>query len=273
MTLKLTSRHFPARIVRSCDAAGFILTETSYVPDQKLPRHSHDRANFVIVLQGTFTEHFGRRSRRCAPLNVIFRPPEEVHTDHFHNAGGRCLTIEVADPWWERASDYSSILKDSVDFQGGLLATIAARLYSEFRLMDSISPIAIEGLMLEMVAETSRLSLRKPGQACAGPLERAREIIHTHFSDNLTVGFIAESVGLHPVYLARKFRARHNCTIGEYTRRLRIQFACSEMANSDATIAEIASASGFFDQSHFSRAFKRLMGMTPAEYRKNIRPC
>lgn len=272
MALKLISRHFPTKIIRSREVAGFILTETSYTPNQKLPKHYHEHANFIIVLRGTFTERFGRRTRWCAPASVIFRPPEELHADHFHNAGGRCLTIEVSARWLERAREHSVILQDSAYFQNGLLTTISARLYGEFCRMDSISPLAIEGLTLEMIAEASRISTRRPGPTFARRIERAREIIHAHFSDNLTLSLIAEAIGAHPVYLAREFRHRHNCTVGEYIRHLRIQFACREMANSDATIAEIASASGFYDQSHFSRTFKRLTGITPTEYRKKIHP-
>jgi AraC family transcriptional regulator len=272
MAQKFISGHFPTKVIKSREVAGLILTETSYNPNQKLSQHSHEHANFVIVLQGTFTEYFGRKTRWCSPLRVIFRPAEELHADHFHNAGGSCLTIEVAAQWWERAREHSINLNDSADFQNGLLTTITARLYSEFRRADSISSLALEGLTLEMIAAVLRLPSRKPSLTSTCRIERAREIIHAHFSDHLTLGFIAESIGAHPVYLAREFRRRYHSTIGEYVRHLRIQFACREMANSDATIAEIASASGFFDQSHFSRTFKRLIGTTPAEYRKNIHP-
>lgn len=262
MTLRLSSGCFPTKIIKSREVAGFVFTETKYHPNQRLPKHSHEHANFIIVLRGTFTENYGRKTRWCAPSSVIFRPPEELHADHFHNAGGRCLTIEVAARWLERAREHSVILKDSADFQSGLLTTITARLYGEFCAIDSVSPLAIEGLTLEMIAEISRISVRKSSPVSACRVERAREIIHAHFSDNLTLSSIAESIGMHPVYLAREFRNRHNCTIGEYIRHLRIQFACREIANSNATIAEIASASGFFDQSHFSRTFKQLTGIS-----------
>lgn len=271
MTLKFISGRFPTQVIGSREVAGFRLTETGYAPNQKLSRHSHEHANFIIILRGTFTEHFGRKTRWCAPSSVIFRPPEELHADHFHNAGGSCLTIEVPEQWWEKAREHSVILKDSGDFKNGLLTTITARLHSEFRRKDSASTLALEGLTLEMIAEVSRLSDRKPDLTANCRIERAREIIHAHFSDQVTLSFIAESIGTHPVYLAREFRLRYHCTVGEYIRHLRIQFACRELANSEATIAEIASASGFFDQSHFSRTFKRLTSTTPAEYRKNIR--
>jgi AraC family transcriptional regulator len=271
MTLRLVSGQFPTRIIRSREVAGFMLTETGYTPNQRLPKHSHENSNFIIVLQGTFTEHLGRKTRLCAPPSVIFRPPEELHADDFHNAGGRCLTIEIASQFWNSTPDHSVIPRDSADYQNGLVTTIAARLYGEFRRRDSISSLAIEGLTLEMIAEVARLSVRKPSLTSACRIERAREIIHARFSDNLTLNSIADSIGVHPVYLAREFRNRYNCTIGGYIRHLRIQFACRQMANSDVTLAEIASAAGFFDQSHFSRTFKCLTGLTPTNYRKNVR--
>ena len=125
--------------------------------------------------------------------------------------------------------------------------------------------------MLEMIAEVSRVSNRSSELVSTSRIERAKKIIHEHFSDNLTLSVIAESIGAHPVYLAREFRKRYSYTIGEYIRHLRVQFACRELANPDATIAEIATASGFFDQSHFSRTFKQMTGTTPTEYRTNLR--
>ncbi len=271
MTLRLSSGQFPTKIVKSRKVAGFVFTETGYRPNQRLPKHSHERANFIIVLSGTFTENYGSKTRWCAPSRVIFRPPEELHADHFHNAGGRCLTIEVAGRWLEKLREHSIILNDSADFQSGLLTTITARLYREFCTRDNVSPLAIEGLMLEMIAEVSRVSNRSSELVSTSRIERAKKIIHEHFSDNLTLSVIAESIGAHPVYLAREFRKRYSYTIGEYIRHLRVQFACRELANPDATIAEIATASGFFDQSHFSRTFKQMTGTTPTEYRTNLR--
>jgi AraC family transcriptional regulator len=55
-------------------------------------------------------------------------------------------------------------------------------------------------------------------------------------------------------------------------RKLRIEFACRRLTNTDAPLVEIALAAGFADQSHFSRAFKRETGRSPAEFRKSARP-
>jgi AraC family transcriptional regulator len=63
------------------------------------------------------------------------------------------------------------------------------------------------------------------------------------------------------------FRKHYRHTIGDYQRNLRVQFACHEIAASDASFSEIALSAGFYDQGHLSRIFKRHTGMTPAQYR------
>jgi AraC family transcriptional regulator len=79
---------------------------------------------------------------------------------------------------------------------------------------------------------------------------------------------LARLAGVHPAHLNRVFRRQHGCAVGEYVRRLRIDLAARELAGSQRPIADIAAAMGFADQSHFSRVFARVMGMTPGRYRK-----
>jgi AraC family transcriptional regulator len=54
-------------------------------------------------------------------------------------------------------------------------------------------------------------------------------------------------------------------------RQLRIEYACHELAASDTPIVQIALAAGFCDQSHFTRTFKRLIGVAPSQYRESVR--
>ena len=99
------------------------------------------------------------------------------------------------------------------------------------------------------------------------PLRLAYELIQDRFAEPLTVGEIALTVGMHPVYLVRSFRKHYRTTIGEFQRKLRVQFACRQISTTDLSLLNIALASGFYDQSHFYRTFKQLVGMTPTEYR------
>jgi AraC family transcriptional regulator len=134
-----------------------------------------------------------------------------------------------------------------------------------------VSAIAIEGLFLEILAEAARHNLNASSGKVPKWLDQARQFLQANFSDSFTIDSVASLVGAHPAHLARSFRRHYGCTIGEYTRQLRIEFACRKLSSTDAALAEIASASGFYDQGHFSRTFKRLTGITPARFRELAR--
>jgi AraC family transcriptional regulator len=141
------------------------------------------------------------------------------------------------------------------------------RLYQEFTQMDSVSPVAIEGLALELLAEVSRQSLHGAGRKPPRWLDQARALVEGRFSERLSLVDVATAVGVHPVHLAREFRRWHRCTVGEYIRRLRIEFAREAISTTDLPLGRIAFDAGFCEPSHFTRTFRRLTGMTPAEFR------
>jgi AraC family transcriptional regulator len=145
--------------------------------------------------------------------------------------------------------------------------TFARRLLGEYRLADGTSALAMEGLALEILAEISRVRVRAGNSTPPRWLLKARELLHDRFCENLCLTTVASAVDIHPVHLARVFRRWYGCTVGDYVRNLRIDFACREMAR-HRSLAEVAAAAGFSDQSHFTKIFKRLLGMTPTEFQK-----
>jgi AraC-like DNA-binding protein len=98
-------------------------------------------------------------------------------------------------------------------------------------------------------------------------LERVKNILEQRFAEPFKLSEIAAEAGVHPVHLAREFRKHYGTSVGEYVRRVRIEYACRELMDSNAAVTNIAFAAGFADQSHFSRTFKRLCGTTPGKYR------
>jgi len=271
MTQKLPYGCSAAKILQSREVAGFVLTDTLYTPHLKLPEHAHERACFSFVLQGGFTESSGRKIRSCLQASVIYLPPSEAHTDEFHSTGARCLHIELTPELVERLRDHSVLLDRPAVFSGKTLAYLVTKLRRELMRPDSVSLLALEALALEFVVESSRGSREHLGRGSRRQFERARDFIDRHFAERITLTRIAEAVGAHPVYLAREFRRHSCCTIGDYVRRLRIEFACRQLSGSNDSLAGIASSAGFFDQSHFSRTFKLHTGLSPAEYRRILR--
>ncbi|HLK59494.1 MAG TPA: AraC family transcriptional regulator [Chthonomonadaceae bacterium] len=139
--------------------------------------------------------------------------------------------------------------------------------------MEDLANLAIEGLALEMFVLVSRRATYLEEQLRPRWLTQARDYLHAEFTAKHTLPQIAAAVGVHPVHLARVFRQHYHCTVVDYVRQLRVAFACRQLAQSDIPLAVIALDAGFADQSQFTRTFKRMMGMTPGEYRTEIRKC
>jgi AraC family transcriptional regulator len=270
--MKLSPGQMGGVIVKAESFAGLRLTETYCAPHHRAPKHSHELFHFCLVRDGAFTEYYGRKVRECAPLSLVSYPPDEIHSNLYHDRGARSFIIEIDGNWLELARQYSGGLQQAVYFKSGFPVWLAARLYSEFHSMGEASPLMIQGLTLELMAIASR---QRPVTVDRKPprwLAQAIEILHAYFPTEPGLRSLAEAVGVHPVHLARTFRIHHNCTLGEYVRRLRVEAACRQLALTDAPLSQIALSVGYFDQSHFSRNFKKLTGIAPAQYRTAFRP-
>ncbi len=102
-------------------------------------------------------------------------------------------------------------------------------------------------------------------------VRRALQHLHLRYAERVTLGELAAVARLSPFYFARLFRAQTGTTPGGYLRHLRIEHA-KLLLRDGVPISRVAFSTGFYDQSHFTRTFKRLTGMTPTEYRAASRP-
>lgn len=271
MSLRLSCGHYYGETMLHRRVAGLILTETRYAPRVSLPRHCHEHAYFCLVRHGRYTEEYGNRRRDVGPLTVAFHPPEEVHAQQFADAEVWSFNVEIPPPWYARLGPCARLLGAGADFHGGELAHLGLRLYREGRQNDSASPLAIEALTLELLALAARGAAVREGPRPPRWLARVRERLHAEFADPPGLAPLAEEAGVHPVHLAGAFRRHFRCTAGEYVRRRRVDWAAQQLSRTAAPLAEVALEAGFADQSHFSRTFKRLVGFTPAAYRRLMR--
>jgi hypothetical protein len=101
-----------------------------------------------------------------------------------------------------------------------------------------------------------------------------KELIQDQIDTNLTLSLseLSESLDVNPTYVSRTFaRYFDDLSFGEYIRKLRIEKAVQLLESTTYSLAEIAYLTGFSDQSHFTRIFKKQMGQNPSDYRKNKR--
>ena len=260
----------PRRTLRSIRIPGFALTEGIHSAGSALPWHSHPGPTLCFVLRGCFTEVSAGESLTCSPATLKVMPAGERHCDRFDRGDARGLLIEADPGWRESPGPHPAALDRRLAVHGGLAGAIARRLYGEFRADDDAAPLAVEGLLLELLAALARES--QPATSSAPTwLVEVRDRIHAAPDERISLTSLAARVGVHPATLARVFRRHYGCSVGDYVRRLRIERASQQLGSSDLPLAAIALGAGFSDQSHFSNTFRRLTGMSPSAYRREVR--
>jgi AraC family transcriptional regulator len=259
-------------MVRRQEVTSLTLTEALYPHETIEPTHSHSHAYFEVILKGGYTENEQRRTLDYRALSVAYEPVKEPHSSRIHVDGLHNLRIEMDSEWLARIGNsldrpYAHGLETAANFNNGPLAWMGVRLYDEWRKMDAVSSLIIEGCVLEMIAETIRCRTVALKRSPPLWLKEAVDLLHAGFTEPLTLESIAQAVGIHPIYLARAFRQQYQCSVGDYIRRLRIDYACKQIATTETPLAAIALAAGFADQSHFSRVFKQVAGLSPSAFR------
>src|ERR1044071_6493245 len=109
-------------ITASREVSGFVLTDTTFAPSLRLPKHSHENAHFCLLLQGQFAERCNSGTLECKPMSVSFLSAGETHSDHFHAPAVRCFIIDVGPRWIDHAREYGVRLYGSANYEGGLLS-------------------------------------------------------------------------------------------------------------------------------------------------------
>ena len=242
------------------EQCGAIFTDLCHTSPRKLPSHSHELAFFAILLDGLYGERYGRQERQFRPLTAHFRPAGVPHQDEIGPRGVRFFEIEMRPNWAHRLRDCSASLDVAHDdCHGGPLVWLGMKLFREIHANRCADQLSIECLLAELVDLVAR---QRKDHTRDRPLWLSRivEKLASEYSEHLTLADLSREAGVHPVHLSRVFRRFIGEGIGERLHRLRIRAAC----------AEISTETGFADQSHFTRSFRRLTGMTPAAFRSQL---
>ena len=248
-------------VVRTLAAApGMAITEIAYRPGETQPRHHHAASSVTLVLAGGIEERVGAACEMGRPLSVVVKP---AGTEHANRVGPHgAVTIQVSirrDCLADRPLHAWRWLHGDPAARPFFACLAAARAERSDTRM-------IEALVIELLASLPADHHRNV-EAPPRWLERVAEVVDDTFAAAPRVDVLARDVGVHPVYLARRFRQHYGTSITERIRRRRVERAAGLLGGSRTPLSAVAYESGFADQSHLSRVFRRATGLTPGRYR------
>jgi AraC-like DNA-binding protein len=154
------------------------------------------------------------------------------------------LTVSLTDEFIRKSQGYQSMIR--IKFMELLLAIYR------------INPPPIEDHI-------------KTGHNAGENINKITEFIYEKYSDSLTLNAIAGHFGLNPSYLSRIFKEETGTALFEYINKIRVQKSCMLLKRTSMTIIEIAFSVGYNNISHFNRYFRRIMKMSPREYKNYIK--
>lgn len=243
-------------------------------------RHSHDAYSFGVTEAGAqeFTCR-GATRRSVAGLVMAFNP-DDPHDGHAGAELGFTYWIVHIGP--ELVAD---ILADTADHPAGrplfvepvlydpVLADALRRLY---RAIARDSRLAQDEAMADAVrALVARGSVSAPWahlvEAPPAGVKRARDLLHSAYTENISAARLAEVAGCSRFALHRAFVATYGVAPSDYQRQLRLRAARRLLADG-RTPAQAAAETGFADQSHLTRWFHGSYGITPGRYRTAADP-
>lgn len=251
-------------------APGLRCAERRYPAGSGMRTHAHDEAGFVLVLSGTGDLEYGGGTHLTRTGSLTYLPAHVPHANRFLD-GVRSFEIMLASPWLGRVRQAFAAGECPAEFRNAPPVEAAIRILREVRSPDALTDLAVEGLVMDLLVATARNAAKADEPRVPVWLRRAKEYLHAHFAEDLSLQAIAAEAGVHPSHLTRAFRRHYRTTVAEYVRTLRIDAASHLLAGTDLPIARIALDMGFADQGHFTRRFKERMGVTPRAFREDAK--
>lgn len=262
---------------RSEEIPGLVLSEARF-SDFRFERHYHLDYHIALVTEGVQRQGFHGETLLLTPGSIQLMPPGEVHDGI--SAGDQSYTLktfrlspQLLDGLGEEISgrDRFPALGGAV-LQDSSLAGHLSRLHDALRAAPpGTAPIEVQSEWLTLL---DRLFIQtrmvKPqfvkGTLTSGQWQRVKEYCDVHLAEKITLEELAALCNLERFHFLKLFKRTVGMTPHAWVVRLRLERACYLLSHTDRAPSQIAHEVGFYDHSHFTRAFRQAFGVSPSKY-------
>ncbi len=244
---------------------GFMLSRTDHGQHMKVPKHEHEYPYISLLLHGLYHEKSIISEHDIKTGSSILRPKGFEHKNEIGSRNSFCFNIEIEKAF---SNDHSyPKMTDFIQFERNNLEVF--KIYFGFQ-----NDFSNELLTMTVEENLRLLFQRYHKERILGRALWVNEItkeLRLSPEKKYSIDEVSDSLCLHPNYFVRKFKSKTGHTFSEFLLRQRISKGLDMMLNTTTSLTEIAVESGFYDQSHFIRHFKRFFGVSPSQYRKIVK--
>lgn len=245
--------------------AGVVEVFHARFTEHAYPMHVHDAWTLLIVDDGAVRYDLDRHQRATPADTVSLLPPQVAHngspatTDGFRK---RVLYLDMT----HLDAGLIGPAVDAPDLADPLLRSRVARLHTALEhpgdAFEAESRLALVGERLRAHLRPALRRATRPDPGVAGAL---RELLDERLLEPLTLIEAAGLLHAHPTHLVRAFSSAFGIAPHQYVTSRRVDLARRLLLDGQPP-GEAATAAGFYDQSHLTRHFKRVVGTTPGRY-------
>lgn len=236
----------------------------AHFTEHAYPAHTHEHWTLLLVDTGGVDYALDRRPREAAPGTLTVLPPHVPHDGRAARADGFDKRVVYVDARWLPEELIGAAADDPRIHDPGLVARAAAlhgalaRPGDEFETESRLALVA-DGIGRQLARRAPARTFRAPGLAAV-----VRERLDT-LEDAPRLVDLAEQLGTHPSHLVRVFAREYGLPPHRYLTGRRVDRA-RRLLLDGMPAAEVAAAVGFHDQSHLTRHFRRMLGVTPGAF-------
>ena len=236
--------------------------------------HRHDTYAIGYTMQGVQAFRYRGAARASAAGQAFVLHPDELHDGHAGTgAGFRYRILYVAPALVHAALGERGALpfwRDVIATNGALMRAIVAALDDLESPLDELARDQIVLALADALAVADRsLARRTTAARHVRASARARDLLDASVTTSVTSAELEAVTGLTRFAAACHFRACYGTSPHRYLTMRRLDRARA-LIRDDATLAEVAVASGFADQSHLTRQFRKAYGLAPGRYARMV---
>lgn len=232
------------------------------------PRHSIGLSILQSDIEATYTFPDGT-SRTARKGDIVLIPQDQLYVVSFHG-GGRGVDMHTANFLLYDREGRELRLPPQFELHPGAASPLCQTAISELADLDTLgeSRLRRQAKLLELLSAVSVALQNTSGEFYA--IRRGVRLLQSEWNRGERIGRYAEAAEMSESNFYLCFKAWAGVSPVQYRQNICINAARSMLQNSSLTVAEIAAATGFDDPYYFSRVFKKMVGVSPREYRKKV---